>query len=284
MREPCCPAGHFYSPIPNTDLLDLSKWDGPFASLLPFDDQTHLHHMRQFAAFHPELDDIQDSAAQGYCWGNDMYPPADAILYYGLLRHLQPEQVIEIGCGFSTLMAMRAMARNARGTLTCIEPYSPASLRGVEGLNLIKQRVETLDLALFERLGRGDVLFVDSSHVCKTQSDVNFVFFHILPRLRDGVFIHFHDIFLPDEYPAFWLLERGHFYNEQYLLLAYLVDNPRYEIILPTNYLLTRHEPAFIGAVQPLYEKHRGSFRRNVPGAPEVVRGGSFWMRKQPAG
>lgn len=281
MKDSGFPPGHYYSPIPNTDELDFSRWHGVFSHLLRIDEPKCLECLDRVLAYAGELSDIEPLAENVFHWGNPMYPPADAITYYGMIRHLRPARVIEVGAGYSSLMALRALERNATGALSCVEPYPPSFLRQEGRISLIPEKIQRVPLTFFDGLRSGDVLFIDSSHQCKTQSDVNFILFDILPRLAAGVHVHFHDIFLPDEYPAFWLVEHGIFYNEQYVLLGFLANNPDFEIVLPNSYILTRHEELFTARVRELYSRHADIFRRNVPGAPPVIKGGAFWLRKQ---
>lgn len=280
MKEPINPTGHFYSSIPNTDELDFSKWERPFFHLINFDDKKYLALVKQILAFVGELNDLEESIVDQFFWNNPMYPPADAIIYYGIIRHFKPSRIVEIGSGYSSLIARLALGRNQTGTLTCIEPYPPSWLKNVNSMYLIENKAQYVPMEVFYQLQSGDILFVDSSHQCKTQSDVNFIFFDILPCLNTGVYIHFHDIFLPDEYPAFWLHDQGLFFNEQYILLAFLYKNDCYEIIFPTSYFLAHHEQLFILETNRLYEKHRDCFRRNIPGTPNIIKGGGFWIRK----
>ena len=125
--------------------------------------------------------------------------------------------------------------------------------------------MEDVDLAFFDRLNGGDILFVDSSHVSKAGSDVNYVFFHVLPQLKAGVIVHFHDIFLPDEYPRQWVIDDGRNWNEQYLLRAFLQFNRDFEVLWAAHFMGTRHT----AAVQETF-----------PNYPKLGGGGSFWIRK----
>ncbi|PWT82887.1 MAG: hypothetical protein C5B57_07910, partial [Blastocatellia bacterium] len=119
-------------------------------------------------------------------------------------------------------------------------------------------------MELFDRLQDGDVLFYDGSHCAKTASDVTWLFFRILPSLRGGVLVHFHDIFLPDDYPEEWLLERGQTWNEQYLLQAFLMHNTAYRIVIANRYLFSQDAPK----LENLYKGVQPAF------------GCSLWMQK----
>jgi hypothetical protein len=143
--------------------------------------------------------------------------------------HLQPKHVIEIGSGFSTLVAAEVNRRffDSKVRMSCVEPFPRQFLiDGVDGVTeLVRERVQQLGLSRFESLDRNDILFVDSSHVSKTGSDVNHLIFEIFPRLRPGVYVQIHDIFLPDDYPPKWAIEDGRNWNEQYVIRAFLQYN-----------------------------------------------------------
>lgn len=152
-----------------------------------------------------------------------------------MLQHFLPQKMIEIGCGFSSLVTAEVNRRFFGNTLefSCIEPYPRQFLvNGVEGITqLVQQKVEDVELSFFDRLGSGDILFIDSSHVSKVGSDVNYLFFEVIPRLRPGVLVHIHDLFLPDEYPKTWMIDQGRNWNEQYLTRAFLQYNNHFEIM-----------------------------------------------------
>jgi hypothetical protein len=186
-----------------------------------------------------------------------------------MLRKLRPANIIEIGSGFSsaaTLDTCDALHLDTR--LTCIEPY-PAQLEALlhkidaQRVELIPQRVQDVDLALYDRLGPGDILFVDSTHIVKIGSDVQYILFEVLPRLRDGVFIHFHDIFYPFEYPREWVFT-GRSWNEAYVLRALLAHSAAYHIVLFNTFL---------------EHFHRAFFREHMPICLNNT-GGSLWLYK----
>ena len=118
--------------------------------------------------------------------------------------------------------------------MTFIETY-PDRLRGLlrphdEGATrIIEREVQEVPIDTFSSLRAGDLLFIDSSHVIKCGSDVQFLMFEVLPQLPTGVFVHFHDVFYPFEYPAEWVL-KGRYWNEDYFLRAFLSYNSEWEI------------------------------------------------------
>lgn len=190
----------------------------------------------------------QGGPAGGFDFANDWFAGLDAALYYALLRDLRPATVIEVGGGWSTRIAAAALAKNrAEGAPcrhVCVEPYpEPRLTDAALDIELERSRLQDLDLAFFASLGAGDVLFIDSSHVATSGSDVVFAFLRLLPTLRRGVVAHVHDIFLPTDYPADWLIERRIAFNEQYLAHAFLLFNSAFEALYCARWLALDHAP-----------------------------------------
>jgi hypothetical protein len=124
------------------------------------------------------------------------------------------------------------------GQTACLSTLNPTRLRYPLGSHRsIKARVQDVPLTVFDQLEQGDILFIDSTHILKTGSDLHYELFHILPRLRPGVFIHFHDVFYPFEYPPEWVIEQNRSWNEAYALRALLHETKRYKIEFWNNYL-----------------------------------------------
>lgn len=207
-----------------------------------------------------------DESPHQYYDGNSQFNGMDARLAFGLLRLWRPGRIIEVGSGYSTLLMVDVVGRHLSGQtrITCVEPFPRPFLRKLAGIELLESKVQDVDSAMFESLGRGDVLFIDSSHVSKTGSDVNFLFFEVLPRLKAGVHIHFHDIFLPYEYPKDWVMDESISWNEQYLLRALLMFSAdTFKVTLGCAYAVTQL-------------RHLAEPIRNGRGAT----GGSFWITK----
>jgi hypothetical protein len=201
------------------------------------------------------------------CWTNGWLEGLDSLALYSFLCLNNPAKYLEVGSGYSTKFARRAIRdHNLRTRITSIDPHPRAEIDAICD-EVIRQPLEDVDLALLGELGSGDILFVDGSHRCLTNSDVSVFFLEILPRLTDGVFVHFHDIFLPCDYPSEWA-ER--YYSEQYLLAVHLLaEGSRCRIVLP-NFFVSG-EPDLSGVLTPLWDDPR--MRR-------VGRHGtSFWIR-----
>lgn len=156
----------------------------------------------------------------GFHLWNDYYQSVDAEVLYAMIRHFRPRQVLEIGSGYSTLVIEAACRRNAsEGRTAEIVAVDPEPRRGLDMLRgsvvTIREPAQELPVERFLELEQNDVLFVDSSHTVKLGSEVNLIVLEVLPRLREGVVVHFHDVFLPYEYPRHWY-ERGTYLAEQY--------------------------------------------------------------------
>ena len=213
----------------------------------------------------------------GFELWNGQFMAGDAEIQYALMRHLKPRRVLELGSGFSTLVTAAAVSRNARDgsepEFVAVDPDPRVELRaGIEGLTRLEVRdCRELETDRLLSLEPDDVLFIDTSHVVKFGSEVNWLVLEVLPRLRSGVWVHVHDIYLPYEYPRELLVATG-FFNEQYLLHAFLLGNDEWEILL---------------ALSALYRGERERLARLVPSVLERRPGGlwfcpsSFWIRRR---
>lgn len=177
-----------------------------------------------------------------------------------MIRHFKPRKIVEIGSGYSTLMAINATQKNRSESIgnhcdhICIEPYECDWLEEIE-IQVIREKVEMLDLSLFKTLQKNDILFIDSSHIIRPQGDVLFEYLEILPILSKGVICHIHDIFTPKDYLNEWFGEK--LWNEQYLLEAFLSLNKEFRIIGATNYLSHKYHDQFASKC-PIYAKQGG--------------------------
>lgn len=217
--------------------------------------------------FQAELADVPRARPAGaddvYWFDNTYFERMDGSIWYAMLRTLKPCTVIEIGSGFSTLLARKALRRNtaeAGGTTrhVCIEPYENPWLERC-GAEVVRQRVETVDPTLFAALGANDVLFIDSSHMQRPGGDVLVEILQILPRLAPGVVVHVHDIFTPKDYPWDWLFRLQRLWNEQYLLEAFLTMNPFFEVQLGVPHAWHALRPELEAACVPLDGQQPGT-------------------------
>jgi len=270
----------FYSPIP-----DLCKLDPPLfeRSLempgVDFNVDKQLELLGEFSLnYKHEYSAFPTSAMSGeriYCAGNDSFPAQDGAVLHCMVRHFKPKKIIEIGSGNSSLAISGALALNCEDEpdyvcdWTAIEPYPQDILKeGIEGINglsrLLEKHVQDVSYEEFEKLGENDILFIDSSHVLKINSDVHYEYLEIFPRLKPGVLIHIHDVFLPMEYPKQWLTDRHWFWNEQYLLQAFLSYNDQFEVLYSGHFLAKKYSEEM---------KSFSSYTENNLAA-------SFWMRR----
>jgi len=177
---------------------------------------------------------------------NGTFDSGDADYLYGLIRLYKPRRVIEVGCGNSTRVMRAAELKNQvespnqRCEHICVEPFENPWLEHM-GVQVLRQPVETLSLDHFRSLDRGDLLFIDSSHITRPNGDVTFEILEVLPVLKPGVLVHFHDIFSPRDYPEEWLVKRVYQWNEQYILEAFLSFNSEFEIFGALNLLHHEH-------------------------------------------
>jgi hypothetical protein len=194
-------------------------------------------------------------------WDQDWFPRLDAAAAYAMVRGLRPRRIVEVGCGHSTRFMARAVADGGLPTrITAIDPQPRASLAGLD-IDWIQAPVQRV--AAFPPLGPGDILFIDSSHQLKPGSDVEFLLSAVLPLLAPGVRVHFHDIFLPDDYPAAWQWRR---YNEQ-AAVASLIERDILKVEFASHALVSREPGKLQGVLARL---------PLVPGAIES----SLWLTK----
>jgi hypothetical protein len=199
-----------------------------------------------------------------YYLDNEMFGYGDAIALYAMLRHFRPRRFVEVGSGFTSALALDTNDLFLDGQLSCtfIEPYNErlrGLLRGSDSAKhvVVEQPVQSVDGAVFDSLESGDFLFIDSTHVSKIGSDVNTLFFDVLPRLPPGVIVHLHDIFYPFEYPKDWVYE-GRAWNEAYMLRAFLMNNNSFRILLWNSYLGSKHRDR-VGQLMPLWGEAPGA-------------------------
>ncbi|MDB5112230.1 MAG: Methyltransferase protein [Mucilaginibacter sp.] len=214
---------------------------------------------------------LEKSKTVQFYYNNGFYEAGDAEYLYSIVRHFKPKQIIEIGSGYSTLMAQNAISenkienRNYQCKHRCIEPYEQPWLEK-QGVEVIRKRVETIDKSFFQKLEANDILFIDSTHIIKPQGDVLFEYLEILPILKPGVIVQIHDIHMPKDYPTDWIYEHR-LWNEQYLLEAFLTFNEKFKIIGALNYLSHNYNKE-CAAKFPIFSKRKDC----EPGA--------FWMIK----
>lgn len=270
------PAGSFASVSPcKADIMQRRNIDRNPDSITGIDlrEGKQWELLQAFKTYYDEMPHHQQNKTNKsefrYIWDNPSYSPSDAIATFGMMRHFRPKKIIEVGCGNSSCLMLDTNDRFFDGKIdfTLVEPY-PEFLSSVlwpndpEAITIIPEKAQDVPVSVFESLEENDILFIDSSHVSKAGSDVNYLYLDVLPRIKPGVLIHIHDIFYPFEYPQDWL-EQGRFWNEQYLLRALLTNNPAFEVLLFTTQAVTNHNRWIA---------------ENMPRFNEI--GGSIWLRR----
>jgi predicted O-methyltransferase YrrM len=238
------PRGHFHSPLPD---IGEGEAEANRASKrqvvdglrgINLNEEAQLALLLQMAALYPDFNwPAQKADGCRFHFDQHWYKQADSISLFSLLRILKPNRVIEIGSGFSSALMLDVNDRffEEKMKLTFIEPY-PERLESLLTANdrnhveIIRAPVQKLPIDTFSKLQSGDFLFIDSSHVSKVGSDVNYLMFEVLPRVPVGTVIHFHDIFWPFEYPPDWI-KGGMAWNEAYLLRAFLSFSDSFEVV-----------------------------------------------------
>ncbi|MBK9180853.1 MAG: class I SAM-dependent methyltransferase [Acidimicrobiales bacterium] len=205
-------------------------------------------------------------------WVNGWLPALDGAAIYTFLADRDPELYLEVGSGWSTKFARRAVDDHGlRTRIVSIDPHPRAEIDAICD-EVVRQPLEDCDLAVFDRAGPGDVVFVDNSHRCFMNSDATVVLLEVLPRLRPGVLLGIHDIHLPDDYPPDWA---DRFYSEQYVLGAFLLGGGAgTETELPAWFVSTDAELAAV--LDSLFdhpllagiERHGGAFWLRITGLP----------------
>ena len=271
------PPSHFYSVIPNIEEIKNDQdriWQGMETDGIEAIDlniATQKANMKAISAFYSDIpfkDEISGNLR--YHFKNPYYLYTDGIILHGLMRHLKPKQIIEVGSGYSSalMLDVNDLFFDSKINFKFIEPYTERLEKLInqgdkESATIIKSRVQEVDLNVFRALQANDILFIDSTHVSKCGSDLNYLMFEVLPVLNKGVYIHFHDIFYPFEYPKEWVF-KGYNWNENYLLRAFLMNNEDYSIQVFAHYLHVHHKEVY--EQMPLAYKNEG---------------GNLWLKKE---
>jgi hypothetical protein len=232
--------------------------------------ETYRSQLESFLPLETELLRIQtiehDNGVEPY-WDNAWFKNLDAVALYGYVATCKPKIYLEIGSGNSTKFARRAIRDQHLDTrIISIDPHPRAEIDALAD-EVIRQPLEAVDLALFDRLTKDDLVFFDGSHRCFMNSDVTVFFLEVLPRLPAGILIQIHDIYLPYDYPPTRALR---YESEQYLIAAMLLGGcNQYETLLPVSFVA--HDERLTGILDSLWNSTNVKIARD---------GGSFWMRK----
>lgn len=199
--------------------------------------------------------------ADKFFWNNWMFSHSDALAFYCFIRHYQPKTIVEVGSGFSTLIALEAFRRNGFGRIICVEPYPRPFLQNNPRLTLIQREAQAVSVADFNAwLNDGDFLSVDSTHTVKTGSDCAHLYLRVLPHICHNIVVHTHDVFLPFGIPRDWLLTNHAYWTEQYLVMALLIDNPKTKVLYGSAYHEAFNKDALTRMMDGKWTTGGGSF------------------------
>jgi hypothetical protein len=270
---------HYYSPIPDTRTLKDNLWSKSSELIgVDINEKKQLEllslFMSRFKSEYDEFPKHRTSTLYEYYLNNGFFGSVDCEILYCMIRYFRPRRILEVGSGYSTCLSAQAILKNRKEDdnygceLVAIDPYLNEILKsGFPGLSkVISREAQDVPFSEFQKLEANDILFIDSSHVLKIGSDVQYEYLEIIPRLKKDVIIHCHDIFLPAEYDKGWVLRDHRFWNEQYLLQSFLAFNDRFEVLWAGNYMNLRH-PDKLEMAFSSYTKGQ-----QLPG--------SFWMRR----
>ena len=279
------PPGHFYSPIPDFNEIkscsyhhfDLSIKEIPGLNLnLAY----QLDLLERFSNYKSEIPwpAVGKDPDYRYHFDNIYFSYGDAVSLFGMMREFKPARIVEVGSGFSSaaMLDIDELFFDRSTDFTFIDPHAERLSELLHDadknhIKLIEQPVQQVDDLKFKKLVRDDILFIDSSHVSKAGSDVNYLLHRVLPNLAPGVIIHFHDILWPFEYPKKWL-KSGRAWNEAYLLLAFLQYNSVHFEILFFNSYLEQHQRDALRQKLPLMLRQ--------PSSKMTFGNSSLWIRK----
>lgn len=262
------PAGHYYSPIPSKQEVDayIAARKSPSNQIagIAMNEQRQYELLAEYARFYNDIPFPETQTSEHrYYYQNIWFSYSDAIFLYCFLRKHLPKRIIEVGSGFSSAVMLDTIDAvfSERPDVTFIEPY-PDRLMGLlrqadqEQVSILDKKIQDVPLDAFSTLEQGDLLFIDSSHVVKCGSDLQFILFEVLPILKPGVYVHFHDVFHPFDYPAEWL-EEGRYWNENYFLRAFLSYNSQWSIQFFMTFMHHTHD-GFIKEKMPLCSNNTG--------------------------
>lgn len=271
------PPGHFYSPV--VSIEEAKRDERRIFEDIPrtlagidLNESGQLENLERFEQLYSSIDFPETKSSNyRYYYDNPAYSYSDAIMLHCMMRWAKPKRIIEVGSGFSSCAMLDTNERHLDLSVefTFVEPY-PRLLKSLvrsddlDSVNIIESRLQDVPVNHFLQLSSDDFLFIDSTHVSKTGSDVNYLLFEILPNLKSGVYIHIHDIFYPFEYPKEWIFG-GRSWNEIYALRAFLQFNAEFTVEMMNTFVEHFHPQRFATRM-PLCLKNTG---------------GSIWLRKR---
>ena len=265
---------NFYASIPSIEDYERSfefrepaRSQGAYLSPTVFNLQRtrdFVNKIKGYAAeFDPQLEEDESNPEKHFYWRNTSFSYVDAMSYYCVLRHVKPKRLIEVGAGNSTLIANQALKKNGFGEIVIIEPYPLPYLAELETVSeIIESFIQDIDLLeLRDLIESAEVFFIDSTHTVKVGSDCLYIYLKLLPIIRTNLVVHAHDIALPYAF-AIKHLDKHIYWTEQYLLYAYLLDNPKTAVLMGSLYT----------------QQHLPELSKELMGGKFPDGGGSIWF------
>lgn len=256
---------HFYEPLIDRSSLDRKYRNMRVLRSFNWNTVEQLKILDSFS-FQNELKEIQIEYTNEnlYHYDNSYFGAGDAEYFYSIIRRYKPNKIIEIGSGYSTLIGIYAISKNKEEDKSysceyvCVEPYKRKWLETLP-VKLVRKRIESIEIEQIDVLNKNDILFIDSSHMIRPQRNVLHEYLNLLPQLKSGVLVHIHDVFSPQDYPNEWIIDGDKFWNEQYLVEAFMSFNSDFRIIGALNYLFNEHKESIckklpmVRIIQPKY-------------------------------
>ncbi|MFQ5963178.1 MAG: class I SAM-dependent methyltransferase [Candidatus Scalinduaceae bacterium] len=264
------PPGHFYSPIPSIEEVKI-KEKKIFNNIpnkisgVNLNEEGQLNLLRQLKKYYGNQPfEAYKKEKLRYFFENPNYSYGEAVILHCMIRYTQPKKIVEIGSGYSSCAILDTNEFFFDNAISCtfIDPY-PQLIQSlikdsdIGKIEIIQKNIQDVEIDRFSKLSAGDILFIDSSHVSKVNSDVNHIFFEILPYIKRGVYVHFHDVGYPFEYPKEWIYE-GRAWNEAYLLRAFLQYNNIFKIQFYNSFLACIYKD-IVNDNMPIFMKNPGT-------------------------
>jgi len=264
---------HFYNPIPDRNYLLSSHgyWKQPYPCHgIEFYDEEQLLLCEELSEYAPEIYELPGDIFNPH--KNKSFLDMDLEFLYCMVRHAKPKRFIEIGAGWSSRIAYQALNKNMAEGYECehilIDPYKDKEFESLfkDLVKFIDKPIQEVPTNIFKDLNKNDILFIDTSHISKYGSDVNYLYFHILPLVNSGCYIHIHDIFMPNDYPSKWIYEYDQYWTELYLVMALLMYNSEFKIRIAAQYLS---------------QKYRERLNKLFPRFKSWFSPGSLWIQRK---
>lgn len=261
--------GHFYSPLVSEEFIKAYEkqiFENGNKNLpgIDLNEEGQVELLKEFIPFYDEMPFTEEKQPNlRYYLKNEYFDYSDGFFLHSMIRHFKPKRIVEVGSGFSSAMMLDTndIFFDNKIELTFIEPYPErlnSLLKPGEEIKLYDQNVQDVDPVVFSRLQENDILFIDTSHVVKTGSELNYLVFTVFPLLKKGVKIHIHDLFFPFEYPREWVIEQKRGWNEAYFIRAFLMYNREFKII-SFNSFLEQHYRTILETNFPIIAKQEGA-------------------------